>query len=52
MGWPRHRSGKEIINANRKDEEKTPCGKPKDKWKDSGEIGCEGVEWIHLALTK
>jgi hypothetical protein len=40
-----------------KPEGKRPLGRPKSRWEDGikmnlAEIGCEGVEWIHLAQDR
>jgi hypothetical protein len=62
MGWTRHTARIEgNINAYktlmRKPEGKKPLGKPKIKWEynikmDLREIGCEGVDWMHLAQDR
>jgi hypothetical protein len=49
------RSAYKILVGN--SEEKRPLGRPWCKWSDKikvdlKEIGCEGVEWIHLTQDR
>jgi hypothetical protein len=57
--WAEHVVRKRVTrNALvRKPEEKRPIGKPRCRWGNNirmeiREIGCEGVDWIHLAQDR
>jgi hypothetical protein len=45
-----------MRNANkilgRKPEGRRPLGEPRCRWEDIGEIGWEGVDWMHLAQDR